>query len=320
MKEFKTHRQQLKILRERGLIVPTNGTPKKVLLEENYYSLINGYSGPFLKDVNDKNSDYIEGSSFNEIYSLYLFDRELKAILFKHIIAIESKIKSIIAYTFSKNSSDDKYLKIGSFENYIKVPVGKDKKETQTKQITSLILQLQEDITYYYTKKDYIKHYLNNYGYIPLWVLVNCLSFGVISKFYSLMKDNQRVEVSKHFNLHQNNLKKYIRALSEARNLCAHDERLYNLRLRNDSRIYDTEYHSILGIHKNKGNYTQGKNDFLSILISIKDLSSKKEFKVLTKEVSRALEKLQDTLVSVHISMITEAMGLPENWKDIQYR
>jgi hypothetical protein len=48
MKEFKTHRQQLRILRERGLTVPKNGVPKKVLLEENYYSLINGYSSPFL--------------------------------------------------------------------------------------------------------------------------------------------------------------------------------------------------------------------------------------------------------------------------------
>jgi hypothetical protein len=48
MKEFKTHRQQLRILRERGLTVPKNSVPKKVLLEENYYSLINGYSSPFL--------------------------------------------------------------------------------------------------------------------------------------------------------------------------------------------------------------------------------------------------------------------------------
>lgn len=110
MKEFKTHRQQLRILRERGLAVPKNGTPKKILLEENYYSLINGYSKPFLKNDLNNDNHYIEGSTFNEIYSLYLFDRELKAMLFKHIIAVESKIKSIIAYTFSKNSSDDKYL------------------------------------------------------------------------------------------------------------------------------------------------------------------------------------------------------------------
>jgi abortive infection bacteriophage resistance protein len=316
MKEFKTHRQQLRILRERGLTVPKNGVPKKVLLEENYYSLINGYSSPFLDQSNGE-SKYKPGSTFNEIHSLYLFDRELKTTLFKYIISIETKIKSIVTYTFTESSSDDKYLKISSFENYIKVSVGKNKKEKQTKDITGLILKLQEDITYYYTKKDYIKHYLNNYGYIPLWVLVNCLSFGVISKFYSLMKDNQRIKVSKHFGLHQNSLKQYIRALAEARNLCAHDERLYNVQLRNDSKIIDTSYHVQLNIIKNKGNFTQGKDDFFAIVISLKDLLPKRDFKKFFNEVNKEISSLEKQLKSINIDAITSSMGLPSNWRNI---
>lgn len=36
MKEYKTFNQQLTILRNRGLIVPTDGKPKRFLEQENY--------------------------------------------------------------------------------------------------------------------------------------------------------------------------------------------------------------------------------------------------------------------------------------------
>ena len=41
MKEYKTFNQQLTILRNRGLIVPTDGKPKRFLEQENYYNLLN---------------------------------------------------------------------------------------------------------------------------------------------------------------------------------------------------------------------------------------------------------------------------------------
>ena len=44
MKEYKTFNQQLTILRNRGMIVPTNGSPKRFLEQENYYNVINNIS------------------------------------------------------------------------------------------------------------------------------------------------------------------------------------------------------------------------------------------------------------------------------------
>ena len=48
LKEFKTFNQQLTILRSRGMIVPTDGRPKRFLEQENYYNVINGYKDLFL--------------------------------------------------------------------------------------------------------------------------------------------------------------------------------------------------------------------------------------------------------------------------------
>lgn len=39
MKEFKTFNQQLTILRNRGMIVPSDGRPKRFLEQENYYNV-----------------------------------------------------------------------------------------------------------------------------------------------------------------------------------------------------------------------------------------------------------------------------------------
>lgn len=81
MKPFKTHRQQLSILRSRGLNIKDGSKAMRILERENYYSLINGYKDLFLlKDSNNKVIEperYITGTSFDEIYNLYCFDRDL---------------------------------------------------------------------------------------------------------------------------------------------------------------------------------------------------------------------------------------------------
>lgn len=49
MKPFKTHRQQLRILRdERGLTINDGSRAMRILERENYYALINGYKDLFL--------------------------------------------------------------------------------------------------------------------------------------------------------------------------------------------------------------------------------------------------------------------------------
>ncbi|HCX9558563.1 TPA: Abi family protein, partial [Staphylococcus aureus] len=51
MKPFESHNKQLKILRRRGMEVPSSA--KRDLENENYYNIINGYKDLFLElDVN----------------------------------------------------------------------------------------------------------------------------------------------------------------------------------------------------------------------------------------------------------------------------
>ncbi len=85
MKEFKTFNQQLKILRDRGMIVPNDGRPKRFLEQENYYNVINGYKDLFLQ--RDENGalvspeKYLPNTDFNELKALFLFDRDLRILV-----------------------------------------------------------------------------------------------------------------------------------------------------------------------------------------------------------------------------------------------
>ena len=111
---------------------------------------------------------------------------------------------------------------------------------------------------------------MENYGYVPIWVLANILTLGTISRFFNLMKLKERQNVGKMFNVQEGKLKSYLRVLSLYRNLCAHDERLYNFKTRVN--IADNKIHSILVIPKQNNRYMYGKNDIFALLICLKIL------------------------------------------------
>ncbi|WP_431810895.1 Abi family protein [Lysinibacillus capsici] len=106
MKPFKTHRQQLTILRGRGLRINNGSKALRILENESYYAVINGYKDHFLlKSPTGKNispETYITNATFDEIYELYSFDRDLRNAILEYLLKFESNIKSKIAYRFSE--------------------------------------------------------------------------------------------------------------------------------------------------------------------------------------------------------------------------
>ena len=106
-KVFKTIEDQIKILRSRGLRVDSRH--KTILLHENYYNIINGYKKPFLASCGP-NETYLRGTSFKEIIALYEFDRSLRYITLRRLLKMETHIKSVVAYVFSKYHGYDHKL------------------------------------------------------------------------------------------------------------------------------------------------------------------------------------------------------------------
>ncbi len=79
---FTSYKNQIGILTSRGLTIPDHQRAIEILSFENYYRLINGYKDLFLATTG-LTETYKEGASFSEIYALYRFDEELKALEFR---------------------------------------------------------------------------------------------------------------------------------------------------------------------------------------------------------------------------------------------
>ena len=97
-KIFKNLDEQVEIMRSKGLIINDEESTKEILLRENYF-FINGYRHMFTAGDKDK---FIPGTTFEEMYATFLFDRYIRNIMFKYILIIENNIKSIMSYQLSK--------------------------------------------------------------------------------------------------------------------------------------------------------------------------------------------------------------------------
>ena len=88
-KTFKTLDEQIEILKSRGLEINDIDRAKDVLLRENYFFL-SGYRHLFNRSWKDIN--FMEGTTFEELYAMFLFDRKMRNIFFKNLLIIENNI------------------------------------------------------------------------------------------------------------------------------------------------------------------------------------------------------------------------------------
>ena len=81
-KIFKTLDEQIELLRGKGLAVNDIEYTKQILFKENYFFLM-GYRYLFMKDSREKK--FNNGTTFDELYAAFLFDRHIRNIMFKNI-------------------------------------------------------------------------------------------------------------------------------------------------------------------------------------------------------------------------------------------
>lgn len=323
LREFKETQDQIIIQQERGLQILNDATTQRIIEAENYYKLFNGYKEPFL-DLTKADETYLQGTRFEEIYALYLFDRELRNIFLRYILEIENNVKSVLAHEFSRKYGSDNYLKVANFDTSVKAGERKTKAQ-KVGEISDLISNLQHEIARQLSKNNsMVSHYMLNYGYIPLWVLVNTLTIGTISVFYSHLEQKDQNNIGRFFSLKPDELKTILQVLTLYRNACAHDERFYNLKAMNrnmrPNNIKVLPIHVTLGIPKNAGNnYMAGVNDLFAILLIFKTMLSKEAFDAFYCLLDALMQDLASKLITISIAQIEADMGFIPNWRDIKY-
>ena len=303
-KEFKTIKEQIDILKERGLIIEDENYAEEILLRENYFFIM-GYRHLFMKSA--KESKFIPGTTFGEIYSLFQFDRSFRNIIFKNVLVIENQLKSVMSYQLSKKYGyrEKDYLNAKNFTQ--------DK--AKARRVKDLIDKMKRQIRVNAAHHNATVHYINNYGYIPLWVLVKVLSFGIVCELYTILKKEDQIEIAEVFGTTPAVLEDILVILSNYRNLCAHEDIVFEHHTERE--IPDTKYHEIMEIPKMDGEYIYGKKDIFAVIIIFKILLNEKDFRLMLKEIEYEIELLDGRVDTISINKILDRMGFPKNYIEI---
>lgn len=303
-KEFKTLDEQIEILRSKGLIINNIEKTKKILLRENYF-FINGYRYIYLKSATNKT--YLPGTTFEELYALFTFDRCIRNIMFKNILIVENNIKSIISYQLSKKYGirEKDYLRAANFTSDY----------SKSRQVIDILHKMKRQIRVNVKQHSATLHYITNYGYIPLWIMVKVLSFGIISDLFSILKQDDKLMIANYYDTDVENLEIFLAVLSNYRNLCAHEDILYSHQTQRA--ILDNKYHRLLDIKIVDNEYIYGKNDLFSTVLILKYMLSDEEFRLLAYEIGYEIDILDGKVDVIPLQKILDKIGFPPNWREI---
>lgn len=301
MIDFKSYDEQIAILQSRNLIIADTDKAKNFLTRHNYYNVINAYKDAFL-DKNSTTEAFVKGATFDDIHHLYNFDKALRLIFSDYLIDIERTFKSVIAYEFTKAHSnhDLDYTNINNFDiqNW-----AIDASRLTTKLYKDIFVEQQRG-------NDMINHYIRNYHRVPLWVFVNCMSFGTISIFFKCMKVSDKISVAKNlsaiFNRHMiyRDIENAIKICVLLRNYAAHDQRVFDF----SSKVLTvSQNHPLLKQYS----ITRPLNNLFGAICCIYDFTDEEQFNNLKYHLNSCATSILSKINSVNPEKIMDMMGIP---------
>ena len=289
MKEYKSNEELINYLLSKGVVISNKKDALEKIERYTYYSIVNTYKNIF----KDKNGNYIKDVSFDDIYALFEFDKNLKNIILKYCLEIETVIKSVMANQISKVYGVKDYLNTSNWD----ASINTDIKENLFKKINN---EIEKD----YNIHTAVTHYIDKYGFVPPFVLVKILTFGVASSYYGLLKQSDRQAIAKYFKISDKLLKQILKNLTTIRNVAAHSDRLYN---------YTSKFYLSFKLIDN--NYIKSDNitNLYMVVRCMEKLLTKEQYKELYNSICEETRKLEEKLKSIEINNITKIMGFPMN-------
>ncbi len=204
--------QQIENLKNLGLKIDDEEKAIEFLNNVSYFRLIKAFG------IKEKNSNFPEGITFDNIKGLYIFNAKLRHLLFAQLEKVEVNLRCGISNYFS--------CKYGIFgykdANNFKVP------EYHAKFLNDIETEINRN-----KKAAFVRNFQDNYdgGDLPFYALVELFSFGTLSKFFKNMKNSDKKEIAKSYGVGYTYLESWFEHLAFVRNICAHYGRLYNSNL-----------------------------------------------------------------------------------------
>jgi len=212
-KEAEPYQKTLHRLWKRGLIIDNRSNAENALKTIGYYRLLI-YMRHFQSNTPPRN--FLPRSKFSYIVALYNFDREIRLLTLNAIEKLEVALRTAIINPLAELHTPHWYLNSSHFDDEIKYHgvMGKIIQGAGVKKGLALT------------------HYFDKYHapvLPPIWLVCEKLTFGALSRFFEALKIDRRKIVARYiWSLPEHLLVSWFHALAHLRNICAHQDRLWN--------------------------------------------------------------------------------------------
>lgn len=304
MSNIKSINGLMKYLRDKHNIAIGGSLDKQNLKSVGYFHGYKGYR--YIK----KPSNKINFTEFNELMAIIDFDNKVKALLYPHVMFIETALKSyaleIIIQEGRTENFSEIYIKL--MTDYKSYSNQSDNYKNSYRKRLDTFNRIQNVIANSYASdNNIVSHYLKNDESIPIWAIFEIITLGEFGNLISTFSVKIRKAISKDIGLNiafdsgGKLFENIIFAIKDLRNAIAHNNVIFDTRfkkrninktlqkaLTSDTNVQDINFNSI--------------TDFVILVIYIlKKL--KKNNKELTKLIIDYLKLIQELKINIPIQI-----------------
>lgn len=296
-------------LAARGLIIPDADRATRYIRHIGYYRL-SPYSIPFQKGHPDHL--FHEGTSFDDVLDLYVFDRTLRLLVLDAIERIEVAIRAALTDHMSTTYDDShwythaKHFRDGNKHEYLV--------KTIRKRCEARLSGTPDSGEDALVHRSALEHYLTTYGnpeLPPSWLMVEMLSIGELSTtFRNVKRRSDRTAVAGSIGLTATVLESWLQSYVRVRNICAHHGRLWNVGLGHYPAIPNSL--AISWITGKDALPERSRRRLYPLLVSLQSVLNS-----ISPHSSWA-KRLYDLLIT-RPPMNLAGMGVPEDWAEEEF-
>lgn len=228
----------MRYMRDQKGIAIKGSAQKRKLRNMGYYHGYKGYR--FI----GKSSNTISYTDFKELTAVYNFDMRLKALLYPHLMFLETSLKNLVLEQIIKAGNSDSFNTIYTnlLNDYKRFAAGSEKQKKAIKQRLDLRNHVYSALTREYrNKQEIVQHFYHKDMNVPIWGIFEVMTLGEFGALFTCLNYTVRCSVSKELGLHQPSdtdgflTKKIIFALKELRNAVAHNNVIFDTRFSRSS-------------------------------------------------------------------------------------
>ena len=295
-------------LATRGLAIPDHDRAVRYLRHIGYYRL-SPYTIPFRREGRD---GLREGTTFDDVLDLYVFDRTLRLLVMDALERVEVAVRAALTDHMSTTYKDPHWYADGShFHDGRRhaglVKIIKDACEDR-------LLGTPETGEDSLVHKSALEHCLTTYGtpeLPPSWLTVEILTIGQLSNTYrNLKRRSDRTAVARSMGLTAPVLESWMQTYVRVRNVCAHHGRLWNVGLGVYPAIPSAP--SISWLSGEDALPERSRKRLYPVLVSLQSILS-----TISPRSSWARRLYE--LIDSRPPMNLRGMGIPEQWADDEF-